>query len=122
MGGELQIRVTLIVPEQNIKTWVQRFDQVVFEQQGLCLATHHGGFHPHNLGHHVANARTTMVFLKVIGNTLFQVARLTDVKHAAFSIKVAVNTWQGWQCGDFFKQFGRKFKIFGHAVLWTICS
>ena len=66
VGYQLQIRITFIIPEQDIKTRIERFDQVVFQQQCLGLAAHHRGFHTRNFGHHVTDARAAMAFLKVI--------------------------------------------------------
>jgi hypothetical protein len=45
-GHELQVRIALVVLEQDVELGVQRLDQVVLEQQRLGLAAHHRGFQP----------------------------------------------------------------------------
>ena len=43
VGRQAQIGVAFVVPEQNIKTRVLRFNQVVLQQQGLGLRAHYRG-------------------------------------------------------------------------------
>ena len=108
-GGQLQVGIALVVPKQDVVLRVQRLDQVVFQQQRLGLRTHHRGFHAHDLGDHVANARAALVFLEIAGDALFQVARLADVQHAAVGVEIAVNARQRRQRSDFAEQLGIKF-------------
>ena len=113
---ELQIRVAFIVPEQNVEARMQRFDQVVFKQQRFGLRADHRGFHAHDARDHEANACATVVFLKIAGDALFQVARLAHVQHAAFRVKVTVHAGHGGQCSHFAEQLRGKFVSLGHGV------
>ena len=53
---EFEVRVTLVIPKQDVEARLLRLDEVVFQQQGLCFRAHHRGFHAHNLADHVADA------------------------------------------------------------------
>ncbi len=71
--GDFQIRIAFVVPKQNVVFRVERLDQVVFQQQRFRLGAHHGRLHPHDFAHHVPNAATSMVFLKVAGDAALQI-------------------------------------------------
>ena len=71
MRSHLQIRITLVVTEQDVVFWMQRFDEIVLKQQRLRLGAHHRCLHANNFAHHVPNARSTVVFLKVRGDAFF---------------------------------------------------
>ena len=114
--GQLEVGIAFIVPKQDVEFRVQRFDQVVFQQQRLGFGAHHRGLHPHDLRHHVADTGAAMVFLEIAGDPLFQVARLADIQHAARSVKVPVNTGQGRQRGHFAEQLGVKFVGWVHGA------
>jgi hypothetical protein len=45
-AGDLQVRVALVVAEQDVESRVQRLDEVVLEQQRLGLGAHHRGLQP----------------------------------------------------------------------------
>jgi len=105
-AGQFQVRIAFVVPKQNVEPGVQRLDQVIFQQQRLGFRAHHRGLHSRNFGHHVADAGATMVFLKIAGHPLFQVARLADIQDTAITVKVAVDAGQRRQCGDFTEQLG----------------
>jgi hypothetical protein len=79
-AGDLQVGVALVVAKQDVELGLLRLDEVVFEQQRLGLGAHHRGLQPHDLAHHVADARAAMVLVEVAGNPLLQVARLAHVQ------------------------------------------
>ena len=115
-GGDLEVGVALVVPKQNVVLGIERLDQVVFKQQRLGLRTHHGGFHADNFAHHVADARTAMVFLKVAADPFFQVDGFAHVQHHAVRVKVAVNAGQRRQAGHLAEQLcgvGRVRRLWG---------
>ena len=105
--GELQVRVTLVVPKQDVVLRVQRLDQVVFQQQRFRLGAHHRGLHAHNLAHHVADARASVVFLEVAGNPLFEVDGLAHIEHLPLGVEIAVDARQRGQRGYFVQQLFR---------------
>ena len=81
-AGDLQVRVALVVAEQDVEARVQRLDQVVLEQQRLGLGAHHRRLQARDARHHVADARAAVVLVEVARDALLQVARLADVEHA----------------------------------------
>ena len=108
-AGDLEVGVALVVPEQDVELGVQRLDQVVFQQQGLSLGPHHGGFHAHDAADHVANARAIQCFLEVAADPLLEVARLADVEQLALGIEITINPGQARQGRDLAQQlFGMR--------------
>ena len=68
--GDFQIGIAFIVTKQNVVARLEAFDEVVFQQQGLGLRAHHGGFKADNFAHHMADAGAAMVFLEVAADAL----------------------------------------------------
>ena len=101
---DLQVRVALVVPEQDVEARGQRLDEVVLQQQRFGLGAHHGGFQPHDAVDHVADARAVQVAPQVAADTLLQIACLADVEHGALGVDPAIDTGQGRQCGDLGQQ------------------
>ena len=79
---ELEVRIALVVAEQDVEARREGLDQVVLEQQRLGLAAHHGRFEPRDAPDHVADARIAVRLVEVARDALLQVARLADVEHA----------------------------------------
>jgi hypothetical protein len=103
-AGDLQVRVTLVVTEQDVELGVQRFDEIVLQQQRLGFGAHHRGLHAHDLAHHLANARAVVRFLEIAADALLQVARLAHVEQLPLCIEIAVHARQPWQGRDFAQQ------------------
>mmetsp|Transcript_44541 Transcript_44541/g.104556 ORF Transcript_44541/g.104556 Transcript_44541/m.104556 type:complete len:403 (-) Transcript_44541:1288-2496(-) len=108
--AELQIRVALVVPEQDVEARVQRLDQVVLKQQRLGLGAHHRRLQPGNARDHHADARASMVLLEVAGHATLQVLGLANVKHLVLGIEVAIHARQRRQRIDLRHQ-----ALTGHA-------
>ncbi len=96
-AGDLEVGVTLVIPEQDVVLRVLRLDEVVFQQQRLGLGAHHRGLHPHDLADHVADTRAAMGLLEVVGHPLLEVACLAHIQQLAVRIKVAVHPRQRGQ-------------------------
>jgi hypothetical protein len=79
--AKTQVGVGFVIPEQDVETRVQRFDEVVFQQQRFGFRAHHGGFHAHDATDHLPNASAVEVSAEVAGHPLFQVACLAHVQH-----------------------------------------
>ncbi len=103
-AADLQVRVALVVAEQDVEPRVQRLDQVVLEQQRLGLGAHHRGLEPRDASDHVADARAAVVLLEVARDPLLQVAGLADVQHLAGRVEVAVDAGQRRQRRDLGEQ------------------
>ena len=93
-AGDLEVRVALVVAEQDVELGVQRLDQVVFQQQRLGLGAHHRGLHAHDLADHVANARAAMVLLEVARYPALEVERLAHVQQRILRVEIAVHARQ----------------------------
>ena len=91
---DLQVRVALVVAEQDVVARRQRLDEVVLQQQGLGLAAHHRGLEPGDARHHLANARAVMVALQVAGHAPLEAARLADIEHLILGVDPAVHARQ----------------------------
>ena len=104
-AGDLEVRVALVVAEQDVELGVQRLDQVVFQQQRLGLGAHHRGLHAHDLADHVADARAAMVLLEVAGHPALEVERLAHVQERALGVEIAIDAGQRGQRGHLRQQF-----------------
>ena len=94
---DLQVRVTLVVPKQDVVFGIERLDEIVFQQQRLGFRTHHRGFHARDLAHHVPDARAAMIFLEIVRHPFFQVDGFAHIEHCIVRIEIAVHTRQ---CGQ----------------------
>ncbi len=104
VGDQAQVRIALVVAEQDVELRVQRLDQVVLEQQRLGLGAHHGGLEPRDAADHVADARAAVILLEVAGDAALQVARLAHVQHGAGDVEVAVDAGHRGQRGHLRQQ------------------
>ena len=52
LGRCVDIRVTLVITQQNIEAWLVLFDEAVFEDQGLGLGVRDSHFDSRNPLHH----------------------------------------------------------------------
>ena len=98
VGHDLQIRIALVVPKQDVEPRVQCLDQVVFQEQGFCLTAHHRGFHADDARDHVANARAAMVPVEIAGDAALQITRLAHIKQVILRIEIAIDPGQIGQC------------------------
>ena len=66
--GNSQIRITLVVPKENVVLGIEGFDEVVFQQKRFGFASHNGCLKGCYLLHHDGDARAEVIFLKVRGD------------------------------------------------------
>ncbi len=99
-----QVRVALVVAEQDVELRVQRLDQVVLEQQRLGLGAHHRGLQPRDAADHVADARAAVILLEVARDAALEVARLAHIQHGAGDVEVAIDAGHRGQRGDLGQQ------------------
>ena len=71
VSGQHQVRVGLVVAEQDVVARRQRLDQVVFEQQCFRFRAGDSGFDVHDLRHHQADARRQCLGALEIGTDPF---------------------------------------------------
>lgn len=83
--------IRFIVPEQNVVTRLQAFDQIVFQQQRLGFGARYRGFDVGYLRHHQLRSGRQIAFLKIRRDALLETNRLADIDHLAFGVDHAIN-------------------------------
>src|SRR5690606_417406 len=118
---DLEVRVALVVAEQDVVARLQGLDEVVLEQQRLGLGPDHRRFHARDAADHLADARAVVALLEIAADTLFQVARLAHVQQLPLGVEVAIDPGQRGQGRDLAEQlFGMDL---GHgSVLWRFAD
>ena len=94
MRTDFQIRVRLVIAEQDVIPGPQALDQVVFQQQGLGLGARDGDLDALDPRHHMGNARAGQIFLEIRRHALFKVTCLADIQHLIVFIDVPINAGQ----------------------------
>ncbi|MNM65846.1 hypothetical protein D3C81_773080 [compost metagenome] len=94
---QLEKWIRLVVAEQDVVARRQCLDQIVLKQQRLGLGPDHGGIDARDLTHHHRDARRQLGLVEVARDTLFQVTRLTYIKHVAIGVEIAVDARQAGQ-------------------------
>ena len=92
--ADAQVRVALVVTEQDVVARPQRLDEVVLQQQRLGLRADGGGVDAHDARHHPGDARTGQVLAEVRTHPLAQVTRLADVHHLVMGVDHPVDPRQ----------------------------
>ena len=101
--GDAEVRVRLVVAEQDVVLGLVLLDEAVFEQQRVELGVNDGELQPHNLRHHAARFLVVASRLvEVARNPVFQVLGLADVNQVAGFVEVAVHAGLVGQVADLF--------------------
>ena len=111
VAGDHQVRIGLVVAEEDVVARRKRLDQVAFEEERLPLRARHRDLDGPDLGEHDLRARTVVALLEVRRDPFPQIARLADVEHVAGGVEHPVHAGQVGQAGD----EGRGVK---HGVAW----
>ena len=93
--GQANIRVALVVPEQNVVARVEIFNQVVFKQQCLAFGAGIGNFDLMNISYQRQCFCRKSAVAKIAGQTVFQIFGLADIDHLTIGIHHAVDTGHG---------------------------
>ena len=83
LAGQADVRIALVVAEQDVVARLERLDQVVLEQQRLAFGARDRGLDARDLRDHHRDARLVRALLEVARHALLQVARLADVERVA---------------------------------------
>ena len=121
-AGDFQIGVALVVPKQDVVARLEGLDEIVFQQQGLGLGTHHRGFKTGNFAHHVTNTGATMVFLEIAADAFFKVVGFAHIQHLTLGVEVAIDPGQRGQSGNLRQQLRIENFGFGHGAMATATS
>ena len=94
-AGEADVRIALVVAEQDVVARLVRLDEVVLEQQRLAFGARDRGFDARDLRHHGRDARLVAGLLEIAGDALLEVARLAHVQRFAGGVEHAVHARAG---------------------------
>jgi hypothetical protein len=86
LAGQADVRIALVVAEEDVVARLLRLDEVVLEQQRLALGARHRRFDSHHLREHHRDPRFVRALLEIARHALLQVARLADVKGFALAV------------------------------------
>ena len=98
-ASNLEVGVAFVVAKQDVVARLERFDEVIFQNQRFGFRAHHGGFEPGDFAHHEADARAAVVFLEIAGYAPLQMNGFAHIQHLAVCVQKAVHAWLGGQGG-----------------------
>ncbi len=100
-----QMRILLVVFEQNVETRFVFLDEIRFEDESFDFVVHDDKFQIADAFHQFARLRVvSAVRLEIRANAVFQILRLADVDDFAVGVFVYVNAGRGRQIFEFFFQ------------------
>jgi hypothetical protein len=103
--GQLYVRVSLVISQQDVETGLALLDEVVFERQGLMLVLHQDVVYVHGFAHERAGLGVCLGSVQnVRAYPGAQVICFADVDHLAVGIFVQIHPGPGWQVAYLFVQ------------------
>ncbi len=99
-AGDHQVRVGLVVAEDDVVARRERLDEVVLEDQRFGLGARDGDLEVGHLRHHHGDARPMVVLGEVRRDALPEIACLPDVKHVAARAEHAIHPRPVRQAGN----------------------
>src|SRR5206468_3852091 len=102
--GDGQVRIGLVVAEQDVVARREALDEVVLEQQRLALGTARRHLDAGKLRQHHLDARARGLLVEIRADPLLQVPRLADIERLAPRAEHPVHPGQIRQRGD--ERFG----------------
>ena len=99
---QLDVRVSLVVAQQDVEAGLALLDQVVLERQRLVLVGDRDVVDVDRLAHQRARLRVGLVRLQKVGtHPRPQVLRLADVDHLALGVLVEIAAGRSREGADF---------------------
>src|SRR5882757_6900824 len=99
---QLDIRIGLVIAEQDVESGLLLFDEVVFQRQRLMLVRDRDVLHIHGLPHQGSGLCVGLRRLQKVGTYPgTKVLRLPDIDHLALDIFVEVAPGLGGKCSNF---------------------
>ena len=92
----------LVVAQQDVEAWLERLDQIGFEQQGFGFGFGDHEFHRPRQRNHQRDAVGVAPARGIVGDAVFQIARLADIEHRSIFAEHAINARLGRQAFDVF--------------------
>ena len=100
--GELDVRVGLIVAQQDVESRLALLNEVVFEGKGLVFVGHENVLDIDGLSHKRAGLGVGLrSFKQIRPDAGTQILGLADVDHFAFCVLVEIHAGLGGKCPDF---------------------
>jgi len=87
VGGEIEVWITLVVPEDDVVTWLELLDQVVFQQEGFHLGMGYRHLNISDLLYQRPSLGGVVIFTEITPYPLFEIAGLADVNHPTLAIE-----------------------------------
>src|SRR5687767_4280811 len=93
--GHYEVRIRLVIPEEDVVARAERLDEVVLEEQRLAFRARDRRLHARDVRNHDLRAgRDARRLLKVRRDALAKIERLADVQHFAGRVEHAVDARQ----------------------------
>ena len=92
MAGQLDIRVTFIIPKQDVIAGIQVFNQVIFQYQRFTFCARVDDLYRLNMTHHGLRLWGKAGFAKIARQAFFQVLGFTYIDHLTLFINHAIDT------------------------------
>ena len=105
VGRQLQVRIILVVAQQDVVFRRPLLDQIVFERQRLDHRIGDDDLEPGDFVEQGIGFRVGSMSAEVIAHPIPQRARLPDVNRVAIRVEVQVDPWLLGQPADLFLQF-----------------
>ncbi len=91
VGGDVDVGVALVVPQQDVEPRLVLLDQVVFEQQRLRFGVGHRHLDARHELHHRGGLCRRLRAMKVARHPFFQVPRLADIDDLVLRVEHAIH-------------------------------
>ena len=118
LGGRVNIRIALVISEQDIEARLVLLDEAVFKQQCLRLCICDGDLDVAHLLHHRQRFRCRLRAMKITADALFQVACLADINDLVFGVDHAIDARPVRQATQ--KRLNLKFRCVTHRAGYPV--
>eukprot|EP00581_Thalassiosira_minuscula_P040033 CAMPEP_0184473374 /NCGR_PEP_ID=MMETSP0740-20130409/122642_1 /TAXON_ID=385413 /ORGANISM="Thalassiosira miniscula, Strain CCMP1093" /LENGTH=123 /DNA_ID=CAMNT_0026850285 /DNA_START=101 /DNA_END=471 /DNA_ORIENTATION=- len=100
ISADKDIRKRLVIAQQDIETWLQRFDQAGFEQKRFGFSFRDHEFHARGRHDHRGDALCLAANTRVRRHPRFEAFRLADIKHCVVFTEHTIHARLGWKPGE----------------------
>src|SRR5690242_17896488 len=105
-GGEADVRISLVVAEQDIELGLILLDEIIFEREGFAFVIHNDVIHIGNFAHQRAGFGVGPArFQKIRAHAGAQGAGLADIQGRPQGVLKQIDTGIPGKIGDFFAEF-----------------
>ena len=98
LSSDTYPRICLRILKENVIAWLELFDEVVLQQQGISLRLHDGVLRISDLGHHHRSLSSQALSRhEILRNSLMQVFCLTHINNIPLGVIISVDAWGMWK-------------------------